>query len=202
MRDEGDDGEDKHEFDKVEEEAGEVFCEEDIAHASGRHEVELNAAAIHAEGVVGEDGDAEDGVGDGDGEDEFAEAAAGAETVGEEKDHEDGGDEAVELVDIASEVDELLLQAGDDGGVETEGCGLGPRDCVGEVRGLGGRRSGAAADRLFRLGDFAQVFTAELAMHAQGIDTEEERQRRGRGRRVRRWRQGSGSGCSGRWRRR
>ena len=114
MRNEGDDGEDQDELNEVEEKAGEIFCEEDVAHAAGRHEVELNAAAVHAESVVGEDGDAEDGVGDGDGKDEVAEAAAGAEAVGEEKDHEDGRDEAVELVDIAADVDELLLQAGDD----------------------------------------------------------------------------------------
>ena len=43
MRDEDDDGEDDDQLDEIEEEASEVFGEEDIAHASGRQEVELNA---------------------------------------------------------------------------------------------------------------------------------------------------------------
>ena len=137
--DEGDDGEDEDEFDEGEEEAGEVFCEEDVAQTGGAEEVELDAGAVHAEGVVGEDGDAEDGVGDGDGEDEVAVAAAGADATGEEEDHEERSDEAVELVEIAAEVDELLLQAGDDGGVEAEGAGAGRDDGgvgVGRVRGV------------------------------------------------------------------
>ena len=125
MGDEGDDGEDEDEFYEGEEEAGNVFCQEDVAQTGGAEEVELDAAAIDAEGVVGEDGDAEDGVGDSDGEDEFAEATAGAQAVSEEKDHEDRRDEAIELVDIAAKVDELLLEAGDDGGVEAEGAGAG-----------------------------------------------------------------------------
>src|SRR5882762_6947626 len=49
-----------------------------MTRAGGGHEVELNAAAVHAEGVGGEDGDAEDGVGDGDRKDEVAETIAGA----------------------------------------------------------------------------------------------------------------------------
>ena len=80
---------------KVEEEAGEVFCEEDIAETGGAEEVELDAGAVHAEGVVGEDGDAEYGVGDGHGEDEVAESPVGAYATGEEEDHEEGGDEAI-----------------------------------------------------------------------------------------------------------
>ena len=125
VSDKANDGEDQDEFDEVEEEADEVFCEEDVAHAGGREEVELDAGAVHAEGVVGEDGDAEDGVGDGDGKDEVAEAAAGADAAGEEEDHEDRRDEAVELVDVAAEVEEFFLQAGGDGGVEAEGAGVG-----------------------------------------------------------------------------
>src|SRR5258705_19911 len=112
------------------------------------------------------------GVGDSDRKDEVAEPAAGAKPVGEKKDHEDGRDEAVELVDIAAEIDELLLQAGDDGGVEAEGAG-GDEDRVGDVRGLGGW-SGSAGGGLVRLLDFAEVFSAELAMHTPGVDAEEE----------------------------
>ena len=114
MRDEGDDGIDEDEFGENEEEASDVFCEEDVAHAAGAEEVELDSGAVHAEGVVGEDGDAEGRVGDGDGKDELAEAAAGAKAAGEDEDHEEGCDEAVELVDVSAQVDELFFEAGDD----------------------------------------------------------------------------------------
>ena len=174
VRNERDDGEDEDELNEGEEEAGDVFCEEDVAHAGGAEEVELDAGAVDSEGVVGEDGDAEDGVGDGDGKDEVAVAAAEADAAGEEKDHEEGRDEAVELVEIAAEVDELFLQAGDDGGVEAEGAGAvascGAETCDG-VRDCGW---GSARGGLVGLSDFAEVFAAELAMHAPGVDGEEE----------------------------
>jgi len=55
--------------------------------------------------------------------------------VAHDEDHEDGRDKAVELVDIAAEVDEFFLQAGDDGGVEAEGVGGNERR-VRDARGL------------------------------------------------------------------
>src|SRR3984885_7660979 len=133
MRHGGDDGIDEDEFGEGEEEAGDVFGEEDVSEAGGAEEVELDAGAVYSESVVGEDGDAEDGVGDGDGEEVFAVASAGAETAGEEKDHEERRDESVKLVDVAADVDEFFLEAGDDGGVEAEGvcwsgCGGGDWD--------------------------------------------------------------------------
>ena len=51
--------------------------------------------------------------------------------------------------------------------------GLG-ESCVWNVRGLGGR-NGSACGGLAGLGGLAQVFSAELAMHAPGVDAEEER---------------------------
>ena len=101
----------------------------------------------------------------------MAVAAADAHAAGEEEDHEDGGDESVELVEVAAEVDELLLQAGDDGGVEAEGAG-GVRRA--DALGDGGAGGGAAGGGLVGLGDLAEVFAAELAMHAPGVDGEEE----------------------------
>ena len=166
---------------KVEQEAGEVFCEEDVAHAGRRQEIELDAAAVHAERVIGEDGDAEDGVGDGDGKDEVAEASAGAHAVGEEKDHEDRRDEAVELVDIAAEVDEFLLQAGDDGVVEAKDAGV-AAGCEAGRRsgdGCGVMCRGSAGDGLVGLSGLAEVFSEEFAMHAPGVDAEEESAKEG-----------------------
>ena len=106
--DEGDDGEDQDEFDEVEEKANEVFCEEDVADCGRRDEVEAGRRAVHAEAVVGEDGDAEEGVSDGGRERQGTEACRCAHAVGEEEDHEDGSEKAVELVGVAAEVDELL----------------------------------------------------------------------------------------------
>ncbi len=178
--DEGDDGVDDDELDEGEQEAHEVFCEEDVAQAGGAEEVELDAGSVHAESVVGEDGGAEDGVGDGDGEDEAAEALAGGHAAGEEKDHEDGNDESVELIEVAAEVEELFFEAGDDGVVEAEGgAGRGVGGCIGGEccaawRGFLRSTSSGMGARLVGLGGLAEVFTAELAMHAPGVDAEEE----------------------------
>jgi hypothetical protein len=115
-------------LDEGKEEADEVFGKEDIAQASWAEEVELNAGTVHAQGVVGENGDAEDGVGDRQRQDVVSEAFAGAHAACEEEDHEDGNDKTIELVDVATEVEELLLQAGDDGVVEPEDAGVGCSD--------------------------------------------------------------------------
>ena len=47
VRDDGDDGEDEDELDEGEEEAGDVFCEKDVAQTGGAEEVELDAGAVH-----------------------------------------------------------------------------------------------------------------------------------------------------------
>ena len=148
MGDGGDDGVDEDEFGEGEEEAGDVFGEEDVAQAGGAEEVELDAGAVYSESVVGEDGDAEDGVGDCDWEEVFTVASTGAETAGEEEDHEERGEESVKLVEVAADVDEFFLQAGDDGGVEAEGACWSARGGGGDGRrcaGFGGRRVGWAA---------------------------------------------------------
>src|ERR1700679_989461 len=174
MSDDADDCEDKDELDEVEEEAEDVFCEKDVAQAERCEEVELDAGAVDAETVVGQDGDAEDGVGDGDGEEIGAEASAYSHAAGEEEDHEDGSDEAEELVGVAAKVEELLLEAGDDGWAETEGAGFGSvglegdgwRGCLGVgVSGCCGFLGGI---------ELAEEFAVELAPHSPGVDGEEE----------------------------
>ena len=175
---------DEDELDGGEGEAEEVLGEEDVRHADGGEEVGLDAGGVGAEDVVGEGGDAEEGVGDGGGE-EVAGAAEAAEAASEDEDHREGGEEAVELRDVAAEVDELLLQAGGDEGGEAE-------VVVGACEG-----AAALAGRGWAGGDvgFGEVFAAVLAGQAGGEDGEEEggeeedaedlNERRGRGRRGR-----------------
>ena len=79
--------------------------------------VELNARPIMPRSVVRED-ERRDKVRDGDGKDEVANRPLTLRRLA--KNHEDWR-EAVELVDIAAEVDEFFCRQGD-GGVEAERC--------------------------------------------------------------------------------
>ena len=73
---EGENSVDEDELDQAKEKADEILCEEDVAESGRADEVELDAGSVHAETVVGKDGDAEEGVGDSGREDEAAAGAA------------------------------------------------------------------------------------------------------------------------------
>ena len=61
------------------------------------------------------------------------------------------------------------------GGVEAEGAGGGDEERRLETCVRCGCGTGSARGGLVGLGDFAEVFAAELAIHAPGVDAEEER---------------------------